>query len=170
MVMLTVKPSLIAETSSMVIINEVAEEKTSDIARRSETTVDKQLCSQQPAVLKLSPELRSQIHPTRLPKEFIFTVLKGKNGQESRLMKVESRIPQTSEEYPPAIEANKPLRRLEAFKKYLQLQPVGVQLKKRLRSGKLQKKRESGRIGKPKSGKSMERHMTSSRLSGGALP
>ena len=57
MVMLTVKPSLIAKTSSTVIINEVAEEKTSNIARRSETTVDKQLCSQQPAVLKLSPEL-----------------------------------------------------------------------------------------------------------------
>ena len=58
----------------------------------------------------MSPELRSQIHPTRLPKEFVLTVLKGKNGQDSRLGRVKERIPQTSEEYPAAIEANQPLR------------------------------------------------------------
>ena len=111
MVMLTVKPSSIAKTTSTVIINEVAEDVFSTIAQRSKTPIHKQLSSQQPAILKLSPELRSQIHPARLPREFIFTVLASKNSQDSRLMRVESRSLQKSDEHHLVKNANKQLRR-----------------------------------------------------------
>ena len=114
MVMLTVKPSSIAKTPSTVVINEIAENKISTIAKRSETTVHKKLNSQQPGMLTLLPELRSQIHPARLPREFIFIVLDCKNGKNSRLMRIESRSPQKPEEHHLVTYANKQLRRTRA--------------------------------------------------------
>ena len=110
MVMLTVKPSLIAKTTSTVVVNEVAKDKTSTIAQRSKTPKGK-LSSHKPVILKLSPELGSQIHLSRLPKEFIITILAGKNGQDSRLMKIEKRSLQMSEEHPLVTNANKQIRR-----------------------------------------------------------